>query len=189
MKKFFIIAVMAVAAISASAQEVGKLFVTPKAGVNLASMTDAKNSKMRVGLVAGAELGYQTSEKNTITFGVLYSQQGVKSNENTFKNDYLNIPIMASYMLFPGFSIEAGLQPAFLLSAKIKTEVGPLSGEGDAKDAYNTFDFSLPVGISYEFSKVIIEARYNVGLLKCFDDDLDREGKNDVIQFTLGVKI
>lgn len=196
MKKFFMIAVMAVAAISASAQEVGSFFVTPKAGINLASMSDTDDSKNRVGLVAGAELGYQTSEASTVTVGLLYSQQGVKGGDVlTYKNDYLNIPIMATYMLFPGFSIEAGLQPAFLLSSKEKVEGNGASAERDFKDRMNSFDFSLPIGISYEFSKVVLEARYNIGLMTCLKDRTDDYGntheyksKNNVISITLGYK-
>lgn len=192
MKKFFMIAVMAVAAISASAQEVGSFFVTPKVGVNLASMSEFTDSKMRVGLVAGAELGYQTSEANTVSVGLFYSQQGVKVGDNvTHKNDYLNIPVMTSYMLFPGFSIEAGLQPSFLVSAKGKDD----TGESDLKDLYNKFDLSLPIGISYEFSKVVLEARYNIGLLKCYKDiegpngTMESKTKNNVISFTIGYKL
>lgn len=189
MKKFFMIAVMAVAAISASAQEVGSFFVTPKIGVNLASMTDTNDSKNRTGIVAGAELGYQSSEASTVTVGLFYSQQGVKSGDNTLKNDYLNIPVVASYVLFPGFSIEAGLQPAILLSAK--------DDDGDTKEAFNKFDLSLPIGISYEFSKVVIGARYNIGLLTCPKDLTDPvtgntheyKSKNNVISFTIGYKI
>lgn len=189
------IAVMAVAAITASAQEVGKIFVTPKAGINLAKLTNYDGGKMRVGLVGGAELGYQSTAESSISIGVLYSQQGLKDGDETLKNDYLNIPIMAKYMIAPGLNIGTGLQPSILLSAKHKVDGGKVSGEVDNKDAYNTFDLSLPIVVSYEYSNVVLEARYNVGLLKCFKDIEGEYGtyeskcKNSVITFTLGYKI
>ena len=35
--------------------------------------------------------------------------------------------------------------------------------EEDALKAYKTLDFSLPVGISYEYEKVVFDVRYNIG--------------------------
>jgi hypothetical protein len=48
-----------------------------------------------------------------------------------------------------------------------------------------TFDFSIPVGISYEYMNVCLDARYNIGVSKIADRGSDR---NSVFQITLGYK-
>ena len=54
----------------------------------------------------------------------------------------------------------------------------------DAEEV-NTFDFSVPVGISYEYMNVCLDARYNIGVSKIADGDA---GRNSVFQITLGYK-
>ena len=49
----------------------------------------------------------------------------------------------------------------------------------------NTFDFSIPIGLRFEFSNVVIDARYNIGITKIEKDGKER---NSVFQFTLGYK-
>ena len=48
------------------------------------------------------------------------------------------------------------------------------------------FDLSIPLGLSYEFSDFVIDARYNLGLTKIAED---MDGKNSVIMLTVGYKI
>jgi hypothetical protein len=50
-----------------------------------------------------------------------------------------------------------------------------------------SFDFSIPVGLSYEFSNFVVDARYNWGLTKTIDG-LGDGTKNSVLQFTFGYK-
>ncbi len=47
------------------------------------------------------------------------------------------------------------------------------------------FDFSVPVGVSYEFNNLVLEARYNVGLTEVIADS---KAKNSVFQLSLGYK-
>ena len=51
-----------------------------------------------------------------------------------------------------------------------------------------TLDFSIPLGLSYEFSDFIIDARYNLGLTNIFDTS-SVNVKNGVIMLTVGYKI
>ena len=180
MKKFMMMVAMAFATLTASAQaEVGTLTLKPLVGMNLAKITEGEN-KMKVGVAAGAELGYQVSDAFALTAGVGYSMQGVKLDGGKIKMDYLNIPVLANYYVVKGLAIKAGIQPGFLLSAK--------AGDTDIKDGCKKFDLSIPVGLSYEISDFVIDARYNLGLTKSFKGD-DVEGtKNSVIQITLGYK-
>ena len=189
MKKLMIFAVMMLSAMTASAQqEVGTWSVTPKVGINLAKVTDADDASMKVGLVAGADLNYQIAEKFAVSAGVFYSMQGAKSKDDgiktTAKLDYINIPILAQFYVVPGLALKAGIQPAFNVKHKFKVESGGNSAESDYTD-FKTFDFSIPLGVSYEFSNFVIDARYNLGLTKIVDVD-GSSSKNSVIQFTVG---
>ena len=48
----------------------------------------------------------------------------------------------------------------------------------DMDEAVNTFDFAIPVGLSYEFYNFVIDARYTFGVTKVFDQDvIDRAVK------------
>ncbi len=171
------------------------------------------NSIGTVGFVAGVEAGYQVSKKFAVTAGLLYSQQGTERDAgiNNYESsdfddksklnlDYLNIPILANVYLFKGFAVKAGIQPGILLSAKDKanqTATGVFAEfddheELDLKSYCNKIDFAIPVGISYEFYNVIIDARYNFGVTNILKDDKigkDVEnGKNGVFQLTVGYK-
>ena len=65
-----LMAAMMVAAMSLQAQ---KLFLKPMAGGTLATLTDTEDSKLKLGFVAGAELGFHIINPLAITAGALYS--------------------------------------------------------------------------------------------------------------------
>lgn len=49
------------------------------------------------------------------------------------------------------------------------------------------FDIAIPFGLSYEFSNIVLDARYCPGIVALFDHS-DLTNKNSVFQFTLGYK-
>jgi len=183
MKKIFMMAVMAVAALSANAQnEQGQVTLMPTVGLNVSGITNAADYKAKAGFVGGAVVEYGVSDNFGISGGVLFSMQGAKEkdgNKDTYKLNYLNIPIMANYYVYKGLAVKAGVQPGFLLSAK--------DGDESVKDECKKFDFAIPVGVSYEISKFVIDARYNIGLTK-ISKDSDDKSRNSVFQFTVGYK-
>ena len=188
MKKLMMIAAMMVATLSASAQEVevGQFYLKPMVGATMTTLTKVDNSKMKVGLLGGA-----------VTAGLLFMMQGTKAKDNEVLKDYsvtltyLNVPIMANVYVLPGLALKAGVQPGFLLTSKAKASQN-INGswqkrEDTSKDGLNKVDFSIPMGISYEFSNFIIDARYNLGLTKVIKDGIG--SKNSVIMLTVGYKI
>ena len=192
MKKIMMIAAMMVATLSANAQnEVGQWTLMPKAGINISTITGDGDQKSKVGFVGGAEFEVGIAEKFGLDFGILYSMEGCKVPANNFINgasgnvnlnfDYINIPILAQYYLAKGFAIKGGLQPAFNVRHKA-------SGDADGTiDGIKSFNLSIPVGLSYEFSSFVIDARYNIGLTK-LAKDVD-QGRNSTFSITLGYKI
>ena len=179
MKKILLLGAMLVCGMVAKAQFV----LTPQVGATLATITDTDDSKMKVGLVAGANLEYPITEAFSLSGGLLYTMQGsaFKDADDKLKLDYLNVPILAQYQLMDGLKVKAGVQPGFLMSAK--------AGDVDIKDGCETFDLAIPVGLSYEISDFVIDARYNFGTSKIYKGDGGSKSKNSVIMVTLGYRI
>ena len=188
-------AALVVATLSASAQGA---FIKPMAGGSLTKFTGSNidDLKMKFGFVGGTELGYQFNDYLALTAGALYTMQGGRiKNDYTKYNinvDYLNVPIMLAVYPVKGFGIKAGVQYGFLLKAKW--------GDNDFKDYCKKTDFSIPVGISYEFEETSVDLRYNFGVSNILKDNIGEMGgrfynppideiKNALITLTIGYKI
>ena len=192
MKKLMMMMAMMVAAVTANAQQ---MFVKPMVGATVAKITDADDAAWKIGIAAGGEFGYLLNEQFAVTAGALVSMQGTKDSEDddySMTTTYLNVPILANYYIIPGLAVKAGVQPGFLLSAKSKGEVHTGSGwaeyDHSGTDGYKKFDLSIPLGLSYEISDFVIDARYNLGLTN-INDDSNVKNKNSVIMLTVGYKI
>lgn len=193
MKKLVLLAVVLLSSVGVFAQrEVGSINIQPKVGLNIANMTDADGADARVGFVIGAEGEYQVTDLLSLTAGVIYSQQGCKGTlsyegvnaDETIKLDYINVPILANVYVAKGLAVKLGIQPGFKVNSEIELEAQGTSVETDF-DGVKSLDFSIPVGISYEYSNFQLDARYNWGLTKIADDV---DSKNSVFQITLGYK-
>jgi hypothetical protein len=197
MKKLFVLAVVALmTTVSASAQQ---MFIKPMVGGTLSTLTgDVKDTKMRFGIAAGAEFGYQVAEPFAVTAGLLVSMQGTNFKDDNYVKDastsltYLNIPVLANYYIIPGLAIKAGIQPGFLLAYKHKFSENINGSWHDYdttdKEGTKTFDLSIPLGLSYEISDFVIDARYNLGVTN-ISDISGYSAKNSVIMLTVGYKI
>ena len=155
----------------------------------------------------GADFEYQMTDKFSLAAGLNYSLQGVGAKDQTMRYSsgnveaknirlelgYVKIPVMANYYFAKGWAVKAGVQFGFLTNANIKfrAESGKTTIDytQDVKDdSFETFDFSIPFGISYQFNKPwVIDARYQLGLTK-----VNKEGNNDyknsVFMITVGYK-
>lgn len=162
MIKKTILAVIAAGALTATAtaQETGFGFGA-KAGINISNLTKDLNADAKVGFTGGVFADYRFSNLFALSADVLYSRQGAKDGDDKLTTDNLNIPILANFYLVKGLAVKAGVQPGFLLAANEKTD----GTKTDVKDDMKTFDFSVPVGLSYTFGcGLMIDARYNIGV-------------------------
>lgn len=194
MKKILLTAVVMLASVASYAQQaVGTFTLQPKIGMNVASLTKSDGADPRIGLAAGVEAEYQATDIFSISAGLIYSMQGNKYDYDvlgkktvtkTNKLDYINIPILANVYVVKGLAVKLGIQPAFKVNDQIKTSVDEGSTTSDV-DKAESFDFSIPVGLSYEYSNVVFDARYNFGVTKVWDGG---DPMNSVFQITLGYK-
>ena len=197
MKKIMMIAAMMVATVAAKAQfEPGTISLQPKVGLDLASVT-GDDTKYKAGFAVGLEGQYQLNNWFALSAAVMYQQQGFKIkdlDDIKWSNDYINIPIMAKFYVTKGLSLNAGLQPGFMVKSKFKIADADL----DVKDACNKFDLSIPLSIAYELPMgLTFEARYTYGVTNVGKDVFDSKtssydklynNKNSVFQITVGYK-
>ena len=196
MKKVLFVAAMMFSSVATFAQHaVGSFNLQPKVGVNIANLTEIKDSDPRIGLAAGVEGEYQAGDIFSVSAGVLYSMQGAKQEfsvlnqtfKRTYKLDYINVPIMANVYVTKGLAVKLGVQPGFNVSSSNKQEVNTFAGSGSSTFDVKakSVDFSIPVGLSYEYNNFQLDARYNWGVSKAFKLT---DAKNSVFQITLGYK-
>lgn len=187
MKKLMILmAILTMAVVAKAQHEEGDFMVQPKVGLNIATLSDA--DKSITDLHFGIEAEYMVADKFSLGLGAILSNQGAKyeyyeltaNGENSKNNykvdlDYVQVPILASYYVLPGLAVKAGVQPGFKMRAKAKfddrtIDLDELYKQGsvllgeDIK--VSKFDLSIPVGVSYEYKNIVLDARYNWGLIK-----------------------
>lgn len=189
MKKLILTAVVMLASVASYAQHaVGSFTLQPKIGMNIADLTKADDSDVRIGLAAGAEFEYQATDIFSVSFGALYSMQGCKGDmydaDGTIKLDYINVPILANVYVAKGFAVKLGLQPGFKVNSEVTLKKSGASGSADL-DGVKSVDLSIPVGVSYEYNNFVLDGRYNFGVTKWMDDS---DSKHSVFQITLGYK-
>jgi hypothetical protein len=128
------------------------------------------------------------------------------------KADYINAPLLANFYVWKGLSIKTGVQVGFLVSDEmvgtgyfIGTEVTDpnkgtytdLTDPGnpnyysesiDRPDICKSVVFGIPVGLSYEYKNITLDARYYFGLTRMDDAKEDPAARNRCLSITLGYK-
>ncbi len=164
----------------------------------------------RPGFTGGVDVLYQASDIVGLSVGLSYVQAGCKYkdidgngvtwHDHYDRMDYLSVPLVAHSYIAPGLSINVGVAPSFLIYGKY--HAGMLSYDLDAdghrtnvqegvididtKKGLRKFTLSIPVGISYEYENVVLDARYNVGMLNVYKHGLT--ARNKVFEVSVGYK-
>ena len=198
MKKLMMMMAMLLTTVAVMAQhEEGEFTVMPKVGLNIATLSDA--DKAIADLHFGLEAEYMVTDNFSLGLGAIVSHPGAQYTSDgadaTVDLDYVHIPILGSYYLLPGLAVKVGVQPGFKMKAKVKGDgatvdldeyfrlLNPLL---DADMKVNSFTFSIPVGVSYEYRNVVVDARYNWGLTKVLNQG--DAFYNRVFMLSLGYK-
>ena len=126
------------------------------------------------------------------------------------KCNYLNLPLMANVYIpaVKGLAVKAGVQVGILMSDRITADVLTAtvrdipSGTYERVDNFTTLtrqsfsqtdvckslDFGIPVGLSYEFKNVTLDARYYFGLKKIDKTEDPDNARNGCLSITLGYR-
>jgi hypothetical protein len=161
-----------------------------KLGLNLANQTISAEGmtvspSFRTSIHAGGYVTVMVSEKFGVQPEILYSGQGAKNGNFSFKANYITVPVLLRWNFTPLFSIHAGPQMGILMSAKEE-----FNGESeDVKDDYKSTDIGiaaglgidLPMGLNFGF-------RFVKGMSNIVDSD-DYKQKNYALQFSVGYKL
>lgn len=132
--------------------------------------------------------------------GTLESEPTTKCYEGycdfVYDNQYVTVPVLAHVYLAKNFAVKVGLQGGFLVKSRVKWSSQEYTVDNDGQRTYQSpqshkqddgakkMDLAIPVGFSYEYENVILDARYNVGLTKA-----DNFGaRNNVFEFTVGYR-
>ncbi|HET6996073.1 MAG TPA: porin family protein [Chitinophagaceae bacterium] len=140
-----------------------------KGGVNVASVHSDNNTDYNsvTSFHAGGLAHIHVSPHLAVQPELFYSGEGAEFGGSKVKFGYLNLPVLAQYMIGNGFRLQTGPQIGFLLSAKQKSG----ESETDIKDNYKGVDFGWAIGASYLFpgTGVGIDARYTLGITDIYD--------------------
>ena len=164
----------------------------------------------RPGFTGGVDVMYQASDNIGLSIGLSYVQAGCKYkdvddngviwHDHYDRTDYISVPLVAHSYIAPGLSINVGVAPSFLIYGKYHAGIQTydLDADGhrtnvqegvmdiDTKKGLRNFTLSIPVGISYEYENVVLDARYNVGMLNVYKHGLS--ARNKVFEVSVGYK-
>ena len=164
----------------------------------------------RPGFTGGVDVLYQASDNIGLSIGLSYVQAGCKYkdvddngvtwHDHYDRMDYISVPLVAHSYIAPGLSINVGVAPSFLIYGKYhagmqsydldadghRTNVQEAEIDQDIKKGLRNFTLSIPVGISYEYENVVLDARYNVGMLNVYKHGLS--ARNKVFEVSVGYK-
>lgn len=164
----------------------------------------------RPGFTGGVDVMYQASDIVGLSIGLSYVQAGCKYkdvddngvtwHDHYDRTDYISVPLVGHSYIAPGLSINVGVAPSFLIYGKYhagmqtydldtdghRTNVKEAEIDQDIKKGLRNFTLSIPVGISYEYENVVLDARYNVGMLNVYKHGLT--ARNKVFEVSVGYK-
>ena len=182
----------------------GQCSVRPMAGINIASFSgnvaDLYYPKVR--LTGGIEVTDDVA-KNYTVFQTSGNYELIVSVDGNVYSDYINFPLLANIYIpqLEGLALKVGVQWGALVNDKLKAHMEgvliqngnhlelPFSLDTERSNIIKSADFGIPVGLSYEYKNVVLDARYYFGLTKV-DATVDNENvRNRYLSFTLGYRL
>lgn len=171
MKKFLLAAGIFIAGITTCHSQAFGV----KAGINFANFRgdDADDFNVLSGFHGGIVAEMRLLDALSVQPEFLYSVQGAKTKDETYKLNYVNLPVMLKLYFTDSFNIHAGPQ------------IGLLISESDSFTPFesNTYDLGLAAGLEFFFAdNFSAQARYVAGNSEVSDN---RKLKNTVVQLSL----
>lgn len=183
-----------------------------KAGMNMAGLSDLElgadaEQKMRFSFAGGLFFNQEINSKNSIHVEALYSFQGAdvrweNQPDEVLRMDYITVPVYFRHHFKENraFSIQLGVQAAFLANGQVKVTEGTDSESYELNDYFaskgvdmkvKTFDLGVSAGLGFGFGGFsTITLTYTQGLMGAFDGaDAPEGAKNYLIQLGLCIPL
>lgn len=197
MKKFLFLSIFFMALSLANAQT--ELWLGPKAGVNIANVSDIEGDS-KLGAYGGVAFAIKFSERYALQPEMGISMQGstdIYTSKEDLNLTYFTLGVINKLYIVEGFHILAGPEFNFKINdtfsdwsdSEIYDENGNYVGDTDAQP----FDMAIVGGLGYDLPfGLTLEARYKQGLQDVmnfinWDDDTDSR-LNQVFQFGIAYK-
>ena len=162
---------------SADAVAQGRTRVGIKGGLNASSLfydsQGATNKNERIGFHVGVFAQAPIGEFFAIQPELLYMTKGASATynvlgftgKNTFKLNYAELPVLATFKLGQAVELQAGPYVSYLLNSNINSNGDFGSGTNSInRDNFNKVDYGIAGGLNLYFGKAFIGARYEQGL-------------------------
>ena len=159
----------------------GQLGIGIKAGINFANITNASeiNAGHQSGFMGGLFLAPHSQGIMGYRTEILFSRQGYSyasgTNTGNVNLDYILLPQLMEIHISKYFSLQFGMQMAFLINAKADSTTSTGSGSTNPAskimDYYNKFDYGFAGGFEvHPFKGLLVGARYNISLGDLYKD-------------------
>lgn len=202
MKKALLIIVIAIFTHTVYAQKKTVLGIT--GGVNFSNLTseEYEETNRKAGFYLGVQTEFLLTNKFSIQSELLYATYGADVSEKSiprpteieYSLDYIQIPVLGKFYIYPNLSIEIGPSVNFLVREKgyrpgspdIVDENGDFVRSQTDIDPYGSkIELNGLVGASYKFNnKWVVSARFTKGLTNAFNPiTYVDKAKNDAFQF------
>lgn len=154
----------------------GRTRVGIKGGLNASSLfydsQGATNKNERIGYHVGVFAQAPVGEFFAIQPELLYMTKGASADynilgfngKNTFKLNYAELPVLATFKLGQAVELQAGPYVAYLLNSNVNSNGDFGVGAGAInRDNFNKVDYGIAGGLNIYFGKAFIGARYEQG--------------------------
>lgn len=176
--------------------------VSNQAGISLGAIYSQQGSK----------IDGSTDQRFTDANGRLHGDYSMAKGH--LRANYINLPIMANYYIpvVKGLAMKAGIQVGLRCDERLKADqlfisniIPPSPTDGltmvpsyplyerrsriiHETDVCKSVDFGIPVGLSYEYKNVTLDARYYFGLTKIDKTQELQNIRNRTLSVTLGYR-
>lgn len=181
----------------------GSARVGLKGGLNASSLfydsQGVSNKNERIGFHVGVFAQVPVGEFFAVQPELLYMTKGASADynvltfngKNTFKLNYAELPVLATFKLGQAVELQAGPYVSYLLNSNVNSNGDFGTGSSAInRDNFNKVDYGLAGGLNFYIGKAFIGARYEQGLQRIADSGAARtllgNAKNSVGLLSIG---
>ncbi|HRP08384.1 MAG TPA: porin family protein [Gemmatimonadales bacterium] len=152
----------------------------------------------RIGFAVGASLRHPLSQAFDLEIDALYAQKGfkleVEDESGELKLGYLEVPVLLSYGIGYGSSLQpfllGGVSVAFKAGCSVGGTSAGVSLDLDCDEVLGTDQESMDLGLTYgaglRFERFSVQARYTMGMMTITHDEDDEVTSKNRTWYLLG---